>query len=92
MIRAPHFLDLLRNAFRAGKIVKRLFGHADDVVGNERRAPSAAPSSGCFRQHSPFQHGPGFVIVLRKLGENAGEIHLTVTQRVNRPARLIHGW
>ena len=50
-LQAQHPPGLLRIGLAAGEVVERLLGDADDVP-LMNSAPSAAPASGCFRQHS----------------------------------------
>src|SRR5438270_10546645 len=62
-----------------GKIVERLAGRGDDVVGDERGAFGGA-LLGVLQRAFPLQHGPAVEIVLRELGEDAAEIDLPVAQ------------
>ena len=54
-------------------------------------APSRAPSSGCFRQHSHSSTAQRGIAVLRHLGEDAGEIDLPVAERAEAPRPLDPG-
>src|SRR5437899_9115431 len=63
-----------------GEIVERLFGHADDVVGDELR-PFASAVLGVLETALPLQHRPAGIIVLGELGEDRLEVHLAVAQR-----------
>src|SRR5215467_13232419 len=71
----------------AGKVVERALGHADDVIGDERRTFTRA----VFRVLDaalPFKHGPTGVVVGRHLRKDRGEIDLPVTERAE-PARTL---
>src|SRR3989442_730581 len=63
-----------------GEIVERLFGDADDVVGDELRSFASA-ILGVLEAAFPLQHRPAGIVVLGELGEDSFEVHLAVTQR-----------
>src|SRR5258705_5193099 len=69
---------LVRSARR--EIVECFLRDTDDMPGNEF-CTLARPVLRVLEAAFPFQHGPGIVAVLRELGENGVEIHLSVSQR-----------
>src|SRR5882672_11279003 len=71
----------------AGKVVERALGHADDVVGDERRT-FARTVFRVLDAALPFQHGPAGVVVGRHLREDRGEVDLPVSERTE-PARAL---
>src|SRR5215204_5899887 len=70
---AEHALQLRRIGGRAGKVVERLVGDADEVVADERRTLGRA-LLGVLEAALPFEHGPALVAVLRHLGEDGLEV------------------
>src|SRR5882672_11993647 len=84
---AQHLLVRGRVHAAAGKVVKRALGHADDVVGDERRTFARAVLR-VLDAALPFQHGPAGVVVGRHLREDRGEVDLPVSERTE-PARAL---
>src|SRR3954470_17054469 len=74
----------------AGEIVERLFGHADDVVGDELRAFARAVFR-MFDTALPLEHRPAGIIVLRELREDRLEVHLPVAERTEPPGAIDPG-
>src|SRR5690606_32913840 len=64
----------------AGKVVERVFGHADDVVADEGRALARAVLR-VLQAALPLQHRPAPEVVLRELREDRLEIDLPVAER-----------
>ena len=62
-----------------GEIVKRLFGHPDDVGIHKRRAFAGAVF-GVFQAAFPFDDGPTVEAVLREFREDAAEIDLSAAR------------
>src|ERR1700690_3868874 len=64
----------------AGKVVERPARRGDEMPGDERRALVRALLA-VLDAAFPFQHRPAVEPVLRELGEDAGEIYLSVAER-----------
>src|SRR5262252_422275 len=87
---AEHSLVRGRVHAAAGKIVERALGHADDVIGDERRTFARA----VFRMLDaalPFKHGPAGVVVARHLRKDRGEVDLPVAERTEPAGALEPG-
>src|SRR4051794_19235290 len=74
-------------ALATGKVVERVFGHLDDMTGNERRAFRRA-SFGMLERAFPFQHRPAGIAVLGQFREDAVEVDLPVAQRAEAAGAL----
>src|SRR4051812_12599393 len=73
-----------------GEVVENPFGHLDDVRLDEGRTFRRTLFR-VLRAAFPFQHGPAVEAVLRKLGEDAAEIDLTIAQRTEAPRTVDPG-
>ena len=84
----PSALLLAFTSVRAGgEIVEGVLGDADDMGGDEGRAFRRA-LLGMLQRALPFQHRPAVVVVFGELGEDGGEVDLSVAERAEAAGAL----